>query len=132
MLNVSLTWDDSRELRKLWPDRLMAKGIMTAADAASVVDCGVDGVIISNHGGRVLDSAVAPIDVLPEVVEAVGKRTTVIVDSGFRRGSDIVKAPAPGAQFAFIGLAQPYGTPVGGAARATRSALFAVLPGPWR
>lgn len=121
MLNDSLTWDDLRELRKLWPHRLMAKGIMTAADAASAVDCGVDGVIISNHGGRVLDSALAPIDVLPEVVEAVGKRTTVIVDSGFRRGSDIVKALALGAQLVLIGRATLYGTAVGGEAGATRA-----------
>lgn len=121
MLNDSLTWDDLRELRKLWPHRLMVKGIMTAADAASAVDCGVDGVIISNHGGRVLDCALAPIDVLPEVVEAVGKRTTVIIDSGFRRGSDIVKALALGAQLVLIGRATLYGTAVGGEAGATRA-----------
>ena len=121
MLNDSLTWDDLRELRRLWPYRLMAKGIMTAADAARAVECGVDGVIISNHGGRVLDSAQAPIEVLPEVVAAVGQRTTVIVDSGFRRGSDIVKALALGAHLVLIGRATLYGTAVGGEAGATRA-----------
>ena len=121
MLNDSLTWDDLRELRKLWPHRLMAKGIMTAADAVLAADCGVDGVIISNHGGRVLDSAVAPIEVLSEVVAAVGQRTTVIVDSGFRRGSDIVKALALGAKLVLIGRATLYGIAVGGEAGAVRA-----------
>ena len=121
MLNDSLTWDDLRVLREMWPHKLMAKGILTAEDAILVADCGADGVIISNHGGRVLDSAMAPIEVLPEVVDAVGKRIAVIVDSGFRRGSDVVKALALGANAVLIGRATLYGTAVGGQAGATRA-----------
>ncbi len=93
-LNDSLTWDDLRELRKRWPHRLMAKGVLTVEDAKLAADCGADAVIVSNHGGRVVDGTRAPIDILPEVVDAVGRRIEVIVDSGFRRGSDIVKALA--------------------------------------
>jgi (S)-mandelate dehydrogenase len=121
MLNDSLTWDDLRVLRKLWPHKLIAKGIITAEDAILAADCGVDAVVISNHGGRVVDSTMAPIDVLPEVVNAVGKRITVIVDSGFRRGSDVVKALALGAHAVFVGRATLYGTAAGGQAGAARA-----------
>ena len=121
----SLTWDDLRVLRKLWPHALMVKGILSAADAVLAADCGADGVIVSNHGGRNLDSSMAPIEVLPEVVAAVGKRVTVIVDSGFRRGSDVVKALALGASAVLIGRATLYGTAVAGEAGAARTiALF--------
>ena len=120
-LNDTLTWDDLRELRKLWPHKLMAKGILTAQDAKLAADCGADAVIVSNHGGRVVDGTQAPIEVLPEIVDAVGKRIAVIVDSGFRRGSDIVKALALGANAVFIGRATLYGTAVGGEVGATRA-----------
>ena len=120
-LNDTLTWNDLRELRKLWPHQLMAKGIMTAEDAKLAADCGADAVIVSNHGGRVVDGTQAPIEVLPEIVDAVGKRIAVIVDSGFRRGSDIVKALALGANAVFIGRATLYGTAVGGEAGAARA-----------
>ena len=96
-LNDSLTWDDVRVLRKLWPRTLMVKGILHPQDAVLAADCGADAVILSNHGGRVMDGAMAPIEVLPQVVAAVGKRITVLVDSGFRRGSDVIKALALGA-----------------------------------
>ena len=121
MLNDSLTWDDVRVLRKLWPHTLMVKGILHPQDAVLAADCGADAVIVSNHGGRVLDSSRAPIEVLPEVVEAVGKRITVIVDSGFRRGSDVVKALALGANAVLIGRAPLYGTAVAGEAGAARA-----------
>ena len=121
MLNDSLTWQDLRELRRMWPHKLMAKGIIDPADAVRAVECGVDGVIISNHGGRVVDSTLAPIEALPAVVAAVGIRTTVIVDSGFRRGTDVVKALALGADLVLIGRATLYGTAVGGEAGATRA-----------
>jgi|KBSMisStandDraft_5_1062788.scaffolds.fasta_scaffold86115_1 isopentenyl diphosphate isomerase/L-lactate dehydrogenase-like FMN-dependent dehydrogenase len=121
MLNDSLTWQDLRELRRMWPHKLMAKGIIDPADAVRAVECGVDGVIISNHGGRVVDSTLAPIEALPAVVAAVGSRTTVIVDSGFRRGTDVVKALALGADLVLIGRATLYGTAVGGEAGATRA-----------
>ena len=121
MLNDSLTWDDLRVLRKLWPGKLMAKGILRADDAKLAADCGADAVIVSNHGGRVVDGTRAPIEVLPEIVDAVGRRIAVIVDSGFRRGSDVIKALALGANAVFIGRSTLYGTAVGGEAGATRA-----------
>ena len=121
MRNDSLTWDDLRTLRKLWPHKLIVKGILHPADAVQAVDCGADAVIVSNHGGRNFDSASAPIEMLEPVVEAVGKRTVVMVDSGFRRGTDVVKALALGAQTVLIGRATLYGTAVGGEAGAARA-----------
>lgn len=117
----STTWDDLRALRKLWPHKLMVKGMLHPQDAAQAADCGADGVIVSNHGGRNLDSAITPVEVLPKILDAVGTRMTVIVDSGFRRGSDVVKALALGAHMVFIGRATLYGTGAGGEAGATRA-----------
>jgi (S)-mandelate dehydrogenase len=102
----------------------MAKGILTAEDAKLAADCGVDAVIVSNHGGRVVDGTRAPIEILPEIVEAVGKRVEVIVDSGFRRGSDIVKALALGARAVLIGRATLYGVAAGGEAGASRAIML--------
>jgi isopentenyl diphosphate isomerase/L-lactate dehydrogenase-like FMN-dependent dehydrogenase len=121
MVTDSLTWDDLREIRKLWPHALMVKGILRADDAKLAADCGVDGVIVSNHGGRAVDSTRAPIEILPEVVAAIGNRATVIVDSGFRRGSDVVKALALGANAVMIGRATLYGTAVAGETGAARA-----------
>jgi (S)-mandelate dehydrogenase len=100
----------------VWPGKLLVKGLLHPEDAAKAVECGADGVIVSNHGGRTMDSAVAAIDALPAIVAAVGTRTTVIVDSGIRRGSDIVKALALGAKAVMIGRATLYGTTVAGEA----------------
>jgi isopentenyl diphosphate isomerase/L-lactate dehydrogenase-like FMN-dependent dehydrogenase len=119
--NEALTWDDLKVLRKLWPGPLMVKGILHPQDAVNAADCGADGVIVSNHGGRMLDSSPAPIEVLPQVLDAAGKRLTVLVDSGFRRGSDVVKALALGAKAVLIGRATLYGTAVGGEAGAARA-----------
>ncbi len=119
--NDSLTWDDLKALREMWPGKLMVKGILNPIDAGRCADCGADGVIVSNHGGRNLDSTRAPIDVLPEIVAAVGNRITVIVDSGFRRGSDVVKGLALGAKAVLIGRSTLYGTAVGGQAGAARA-----------
>ena len=121
MVTDSLTWDDLREIRRLWPHALMVKGILRAEDATLAVDCGADGVIVSNHGGRAVDSTRAPIEILPEVVAAIGSRATVIVDSGFRRGADVVKALALGAHAVMIGRATLYGTAVAGEAGAARA-----------
>jgi isopentenyl diphosphate isomerase/L-lactate dehydrogenase-like FMN-dependent dehydrogenase len=88
-------------------------------------DCGADGVVVSNHGGRNLDGSMALLEALPEVVDAVGKRIAVIVDGGFRRGSDVVKALALGAHAVLIGRATLYGVAAGGYAGAARAiALF--------
>lgn len=121
MVTDSLTWDDLREIRRLWPHALMVKGILRAEDARRAADCGVDGVIVSNHGGRAVDSTRAPVEILPEVVEAVGKRVSVIVDSGFRRGADVVKGLALGAHAVMIGRATLYGTAAAGEAGAARA-----------
>lgn len=118
-LNDALNWDDIRETRKLWPGTLMIKGVLHPDDAKQAADCGVDGVIVSNHGGRVIDGALAPIEALPPILDAVGKRMTVIVDSGYRRGSDIVKAMALGAHAVLVGRATLYGTAAAGEAGAT-------------
>jgi len=125
LLNDSLNWDDLHALRKMWPHTLIVKGILHPQDAVLAADCGADGIVVSNHGGRNLDSSMAPIEVLPEVVDAVGKRITVIVDSGFRRGSDVVKALALGAKAVLIGRPTLYGTAAGGEAGAARAiAIF--------
>ncbi len=121
MVTDSLTWDDLKDLRRIWPHRLIVKGILRAQDALLAADCGADGVIVSNHGGRAVDSTMAPVEVLPSVVEAAGKRLTVMVDSGFRRGSDVVKALALGAAAVLIGRATLYGTAIAGEAGAARA-----------
>lgn len=121
MVTDSLTWEDLKALRRIWPHRLIVKGILRAQDAVLAADCGADGVIVSNHGGRAVDSTMAPIEVLPSVLEAAGKRLTVMVDSGFRRGADVVKALALGAAAVLIGRATLYGTAVAGEAGAARA-----------
>ena len=120
-LNDSLTWDDVRVLRKLWPRTLMVKGLLHPQDAVFAADCGADAVILSNHGGRVMDGALSPIEVLPQVIAAVGKRITVLVDSGFRRGSDVIKALALGANAVLIGRSSLYGAAAAGEAGAMRA-----------
>ena len=116
-----MTWEHVRKFRDFWPRKLIVKSILGADQARAAVDAGADGVVVSNHGGRAFDSAVATIDMLPEVVEAVGDRCTVILDSGIRRGSDIVKALALGAKMVLVGRATLYGTACGGQAGAARA-----------
>lgn len=110
----NIIWDDIQELRRRWPRTLIVKGILRAEDAIRAVACGADGVVVSNHGGRCLDSAVAPIDVLPEIVDAVSPRATVLLDSGVRRGGDIVKALALGASAVLSGRPCLYGMALAG------------------
>ncbi len=109
-----ISWDEVSWLREKWPRKLILKGILNAADAVRAAELGCDGIIITNHGGRQLDSCVAPIEVLPEIVEAVGDRMTIIVDSGFRRGTDVLKAIALGANAVMIGRATLFGLAAGG------------------
>ena len=122
--NDSLSWDDLAVLRDMWPGKLMVKGILTPTDAERAIARGADGVIVSNHGGRNFDSSMAPIEALPAIVDAVGNKTTVIIDSGFRRGSDVVKALALGAKLVMIGRATLWGTTVGGEAGAAKAINF--------
>lgn len=103
MMNPQQTWDDLSWLRAAWDGPLLLKGVMCRADAELAVDAGCDGVIVSNHGGRQLDSVAAGIEVLPEVVAAVRGRAEVLVDGGFRRGTDVVKALSLGAKACLIG-----------------------------
>jgi (S)-mandelate dehydrogenase len=110
----SLNWDDVKKFREMWPGVLMLKGVNRVDDALKAHNYGVDGLIVSNHGGRNMDSAAATIRVLPEIAEAVGDKMTIILDSGVRRGSDIVKALALGAKAVLTGRATLYGTAVGG------------------
>lgn len=121
MVTDSLTWEDLKALRKLWPHALMVKGLLRAEDALLAADCGADGVIVSNHGGRAVDSTRAPIEVLPEVVEAAGSRLAVLVDSGFRRGADVAKALALGAKAVLVGRGPLYGVSVAGQQGAARA-----------
>jgi isopentenyl diphosphate isomerase/L-lactate dehydrogenase-like FMN-dependent dehydrogenase len=121
MVTDSLTWEDLRALRRLWPHALMVKGILRPEDALLAADCGADGVIVSNHGGRAVDSTRAPIAVLPEVVEAAGQRLAVLVDSGFRRGADVAKALALGAKAVLVGRGPLYGVSVAGQQGAARA-----------
>ncbi len=121
MKNETLNWDDLRDLRKIWPHKLLVKGLLHADDAELAVQCGADGVIVSNHGGRNLDGAISPMEALPEVVSAVGKRVTVLIDSGFRRGSDVIKALALGANAVQIGRPGLYGIAAAGQYGAERA-----------
>lgn len=109
-----LTWDDLAWIREAAPLPLLVKGILTGEDAAIAVEHGVDGIVVSNHGGRQLDSVRAPITVLPEVVEAVGGRVPVLVDGGFRRGTDVFKALALGATAVMVGRPTCWGLAVAG------------------
>ncbi len=117
----TLNWDDVRWLREIWPRKLFVKGVLRADDAQRAADSGADGIFISNHGGRQLDGAISPIEALPAIRAAVGRRLMLMVDSGFRRGSDIVKALALGADMAFVGRATLYGVAAGGEAGAAHA-----------
>ncbi|HEX4262407.1 MAG TPA: alpha-hydroxy acid oxidase, partial [Acetobacteraceae bacterium] len=121
MRGDNLTWDDLRELRRRWPGKLMVKGVLRGEDAMRAVSLGADAVIVSNHGGRNLDAAMPAIAVLPEIVDAVGGRAPVLLDSGIRRGSDIVKAVALGAQAVLAGRGPLFGTAVAGEAGAAHA-----------
>ena len=109
-----VTWDDLRWIRESWSGPIVIKGILTADDARRAVDHGAAAIVVSNHGGRQLDSVPATIRVLPEIVAAVGVETEVLMDGGIRRGSDIVKALCLGARAVLIGRAYAYGMAAAG------------------
>lgn len=115
------TWDDVRQLRRRWSDVLVLKGLSAAEDAKIAAACGVDGIIVSNHGGRSLDGCVGSMHALPEIVDAVAPKVTVIVDGGFRRGADVLKAIAMGASAVMVGRSTLFGLAAGGEAGVTRA-----------
>jgi (S)-mandelate dehydrogenase len=110
----TVTWNDLEEFRKIWPRHLVLKGIMHRDDAVRAAECGVDGIIVSNHGGRQLDQAPSPLEVLPGIHQAVGDKITLMLDGGIRRGADIVMALCSGARFVMVGRATLYGAAAGG------------------
>jgi isopentenyl diphosphate isomerase/L-lactate dehydrogenase-like FMN-dependent dehydrogenase len=114
-------WQDFAWLRDAWPRKLLVKGILAVEDAQLAAEHGADGIFVSNHGGRQLDGLPSPMEALPAIRAAVGDRLAVIVDSGFRRGSDIVKALALGADMVFLGRAAMYGAAAAGEAGVRRA-----------
>jgi (S)-mandelate dehydrogenase len=120
-----IDWDDLRRVRDLWKGHLVIKGVLDPTDAGAMVRLGADGIWVSNHGGRQLESAPAPIDVLADVRDAVGPTVPVLFDSGIRCGEDIVKARALGADMVFCGRGFVYGTGAGGVAGAEKA--FTIL-----
>nr|CAD6595434.1 alpha-hydroxy-acid oxidizing protein [Rhizobium sp. Khangiran2] len=111
-----LNWSHLQRIRERWEGRLVVKGILHEDDARRSVELGVDGIIVSNHGGRQLDGATAPLNALPSILHAVGEKTEVMLDGGIRRGSDVLKALALGARFVFVGRPFLYAASVGGLA----------------
>ena len=108
--NESQTWEHIRTLREMWPDGpLIVKGILHPQDARNAIDCGADGIVVSNHGARTLDGAVSPMQVVQAIAAEVNKQATILLDSSVMRGSDIVKALALGADAVMIGRATLWG-----------------------
>lgn len=116
-----IEWDDVARVRELWRGVLVVKGVMNAVDALRFLDMGVDGIWVSNHGGRQLEAAPATIDVLPIIRSSVPSGTPLLFDSGIRGGEDVVKACALGANMAFSGRSFGYGAAAGGAAGASKA-----------
>ncbi|APE27413.1 alpha-hydroxy acid oxidase [Aurantiacibacter gangjinensis] len=112
----SMTWDDARSIAEEWGGPLAIKGVLHPDDARRAVDAGASAVVVSNHGGRQLDGAIASMDALPGIVDAIGDRCEVFLDGGIRRGSDIVKAIALGAKACFVGRPYLYGLGAAGEA----------------
>jgi L-lactate dehydrogenase (cytochrome)/(S)-mandelate dehydrogenase len=122
---VPVLWRDIETFRRLWPGKLVVKGIMHPDDAVRCAALGCDGVIVSNHGARQLDRSPASIEVLPAIAAAIGDKITVMLDSGIRRGSDAIVALCLGARYVFVGRPTLYGAAAGGTAGAARAlAIF--------
>jgi (S)-mandelate dehydrogenase len=119
--DADLDWEVLKRVRDAWPGKLLVKGVVHPADAEQAVAAGCDGVIVSNHGGRQLDSEIGSLDALPGVVRAIGGKAAVLMDGGIRRGTDVFKAIALGAQAVMIGRATFYGVCAGGEAGAQRA-----------
>jgi L-lactate dehydrogenase (cytochrome) len=121
LLDPAVTWADLAWLRSKWPGPLLIKGILTADDARRAIDHGIDGIVVSNHGGRQLDSAPAAIEALPDVVAAVKGRAEILLDGGVRRGADVVKAVALGAKAVTVGRPHLFGLATAGEAGVGRA-----------
>ncbi|WP_439150387.1 alpha-hydroxy acid oxidase [Sulfitobacter sp.] len=121
LITPGFTWEDLKKLRERWKGKLLVKGILHAQDALACVELGCDGIVVSNHGGRQVAFGPPTIEALPAIAEAVAGRMTIVLDSGIRRGADILRAKALGADFAFAGRAFAYGVGAGGDAGAQRA-----------
>jgi (S)-mandelate dehydrogenase len=121
LFEACIKWEDIAWLRSIWRGKLVLKGVLSVADAERAAALGCDAIVLTNHGGRQLDYCVSPVEVLPEIVAAVGQRMTIIADSGFRRGSDVIKALALGANAVMIGRATLYGLAAAGEPGARRA-----------
>ena len=119
--DASLSWDDVKEIRKQWGGKVIIKGILDAEDARAAVNVGADAIVVSNHGGRQLDGALSSIKALPAIVDAVGDKAEVWMDSGIRSGQDVLRAIALGAQGTLIGRAFLYGLGANGQAGVTQA-----------
>ena len=113
-MDPTISDDDLKVIRSMWPGKIVIKGVQTVEDSKRLIDLGVDGVLLSNHGGRQLDRAPVPFRLLPEVVREVGKDATIMVDTGIMNGADVVAAVALGAKFGLVGRAYLYGLMAGG------------------
>ncbi|WP_281174213.1 alpha-hydroxy acid oxidase [Hamadaea tsunoensis] len=113
-MDPTISYDDLATIRNMWPGTLVIKGVQAVDDAKKLVDAGVDGIVLSNHGGRQLDRAPVPFHLLPDVVREVGSHTDIAVDTGIMNGADIVACIALGAKFSLIGRAYLYGLMAGG------------------
>lgn len=120
-MDPTISFDDLAEIRAIFAGRIVVKGVQNVADARRLVEAGVDGLVLSNHGGRQLDRAPVPFRLLPEVVREVGRDTEIAIDTGIMSGADIVAAIALGADFALIGRAYLYGLMAGGRAGVDRA-----------
>jgi L-lactate dehydrogenase (cytochrome) len=117
----TVTWDDARWLREQWDGKFAIKGIATPADAQRAAEIGADAIWVSNHGGRQLDTAPATIDTLPAIAEMIAGKREIIFDGGVRRGGDVLKALALGANAVALGRAYLYGLAAGGEAGVARA-----------
>ncbi|GGA64082.1 L-lactate dehydrogenase [Pseudoclavibacter endophyticus] len=120
-MDPTISYDDLDVIRGIWPGNVVVKGVQTVEDAKKLVDLGVDGIVLSNHGGRQLDRAPIPFHLLPKVVREVGRDATVMIDTGIMNGADIVASMALGAKFTLIGRAYLYGLMAGGRAGVDRT-----------
>ncbi len=113
-MDPSISFEDLDIIRSMWPGKLVVKGVQNVEDSKKLVDLGVDGIILSNHGGRQLDRAPIPFHLLPEVAREVGHHTEIAIDTGIMNGADIVASIAMGAKFTLVGRAYLYGLMAGG------------------